>query len=391
MSSSQSPIKIGLVGAGNRLRSVVELVLQESRGRVVVAAVHDPDPISVNAVRNSFGAGITAFESLEALLRSDVDWIFIGSFNCHHAEQAIAAMRAGKNVFCEKPLATTFEDCLRIRQVERETGRTFSFGLVLRYSPFYRKLKQLVEEGAIGRLISFEFNETLSFNHGGYIFGNWRRHRHLAGTHVLEKCCHDLDLANWITGQLPIRVASFGGRDIFVEANQDLVAKVGPGPDRAPAYSAWDDPHRVHPFSDGASIFDNQVAVLQYTGGVRATFHTNCNTAIHERRFFLCGTEGTIRGNAYTGIIEHQRIGWDTRPEVIDTGVGGGHAGGDEVMAQRLVETLTTGAPPLATSLDGLRACVTAFGIDESADHGRIVDLQPYWDAVRQAETPQAG
>lgn len=381
-----SPIKIGLLGAGQRLRSVIKHLLAEAGDQIHIMGVSDPDPLSQEAVREAFGSGVEIFPAEKDLIHSEADWIFIGSLNCQHAEQAISAMQAGKNVFCEKPLATNFADCLRVRRTEKETGRVFSFGLVLRYSPFYQKLKALVDEGAIGDLVSFEFNETLGFNHGGYIFGNWRRNRELAGTHILEKCCHDLDLANWITGRLPVRVASFGGRNIFTEANGRLVEKIGPGPDHRPAYSQWPDPHAVPPFSPGATIFDNQVAIIQYTGGVRATFHTNCNTAILERRFFLCGTEGTLRANAYTGLIEHQQIGWNTIPETIDTQAAGGHGGGDSVMARGLLGTLTRAKPPLATASDGLRACAVAFGIDTAADSNQVTSLQPYWDAIAGCE-----
>ncbi len=389
MSKTSQPVKIGLIGTGGRLRSVVNLVLQEAAGRVQVVAAFDPDPIARQAAIEAFGADIALCQSEDELINHpEVSWVFIGSFNCHHAEQAIRAMQAGKDVFCEKPLATEFEDCLRVRDVVRETGRIFSFGLVLRYSPFYQRLKKLVAEGAIGKLVSFEFNETLSFNHGGYILGNWRRHRELAGTHILEKCCHDLDLANWITGELPLKAASFGGRNIYTPENESLVAKIGPDAEGATAFSAWPDPHRVSPFSAGATIVDNQVAIIQYTGDVRATFHTNCNSAILERRFYLCGTEGTLRANAYTGLIEHSRVGWDTETLTIDTQAAGGHGGGDTVMARGLVRTLTEGVAPLATVEDGLRACIAAFGIDASMDEEKITDLQPYWDAVAEASEP---
>ncbi|PTX96145.1 gfo/Idh/MocA family oxidoreductase [Spartobacteria bacterium LR76] len=386
MRSSSSPVRIGLLGAGMRLRSVVALLLEESKGTIVITGVHDPDPLSQEAVQKEFGSDVRIFDSADSLVHADIDWVFIGSPNCHHADQAVSAMRAGKNVFCEKPLATRFEDCLRVRQAEKETGRVFSFGLVLRYSPFYQRVKQLIAEGAIGKLISFEFNETLDFNHGGYIFGNWRRDQDVAGSHLLEKCCHDLDLANWITGELPLKVASFGGRNIFVEANKGLVEKIGIGPGNALAYSAWPDPHGVSPFSPGATILDNQVAIIQYSGGVRGTFHTNCNTAILERRFFLCGTEGTLRANAYTGVIECRKIGWNTDPEIIDCCISDMHGGGDIVMARNLERTLTQSEPPLATALDGLRACVVAFGIDAATTTGDIRDLQPYWDAISETE-----
>lgn len=387
MSKISTPVKIGLIGTGQRLRSVVKLVVEESAGLVQVAAVYDPDPVSQQAAITDFGSGIHLCTSEQELVdHEEVSWVFIGSFNRDHAAHAILALRAGKDVFCEKPLATNLDDCLRVREVVRETGRTFAFGLVLRYSPFYQKIKELVDSGAIGDLISFEFNETLTFNHGGYIFGNWRRHRDLAGTHLLEKCCHDLDLANWITGELPMKAASFGGRNFFTPERQSLVEKIGPNADGTSAYQGWTDHHSVPPFASEGDIVDNQVAVIQYSGNIRATFHTNCNTAILERRFFLCGSEGTLRANAYTGIIEVCRVGWETQPEVVDTDVSGGHGGGDIVMARSLVSTLTEGTPPLASVEDGLHACIAAFGIDASMDEGRITDYRPYWDAIEHQE-----
>lgn len=379
MDTTTPSIAIGLIGAGARLRSVVKNLLAAD-ARIRVAALHDPDPISIEAARAEFGSDITVCHSVEELVTSPaIEWVFIGSFNHLHSEQAIAALNAGKHVFCEKPLATRLEDCLAVQQAVRASGRTFAFGLVLRYASLYQKVRELIAAGTIGDLISFEFNETLGFNHGGYIFGNWRRHTALAGTHLLEKCCHDIDLANWITGSLPVRAASFGGKDFFVPKNERHMARLGTDSHGNAAYCGWADPHRVNPFSEGADIVDNQVAILQYANGVRGTFHTNCHAAIPERRFYLCGTEGGIRANAVTGLIEWQRIGHKTKPESLDMGHAGGHSGGDELMAAALARTLLEGATPLATVEDGLRACIAAFGMDQALEEGRVVDLLPLW------------
>ena len=365
------------------MRGVARRLLEAAGGRIRIRAIYDPDPLAQNVARETFGQDVELCPSEEALFSlPEIQWVFIGSINCRHAQQAIRAMRAGKDVFCEKPLATTLNDCLEVRAVIRETGRTFSFGLVLRYSPLYRKLRELLEAGSIGRLISFEFNETIGFNHGGYIFGNWRRSRELAGTHMLEKCCHDLDLANWMTGSYPVRVASFGGRDFFVPEERGNIERIGPDAEGRPAYCVWPNPHRMDPFSPGATILDNQVVILEYANGVRATFHANCNVAICERRFYLCGTEGTLRADVIAGTIELQRIGHSTTPEFIDTGAKGGHGGGDYIMSQGLVATILEGKPPLATVDDGIRACVAAFGIDQAADSGQVTDLRPMWNRV---------
>ncbi len=380
--STSSPLRLGLIGAGGRLRGVVKRLLQVApAGRLAIAAIHDPDPKSHDPCRDIFGPGYRqAATEEEIFCDPEVDWVFIGSWNSQHARQAIRALEAGKNVFCEKPLAISLEECFAIREAAARSGKRFVFGLVLRYSVHYQRIVELLREGAIGTLVSFEFNETLAFNHGGYIFGNWRRKRANAGTHLLEKCCHDLDLSNWIVGSLPVRVASFGGRDFFTPANARQVERIGPNKEGTPAYASWPDPNRQDPFDGEADIFDNQVAILEYANGVRGTFHTNCNTAISERRFYLCGTEGTLRADLITGRIEVSRISWDDEVRMLNSNVAGGHGGGDERMAAGLVATLLEGAEPLASIREGIESAALAFALDQAADEGRVVDLRPVWE-----------
>ena len=55
---------------------------------------------------------------------------------------------------------------------------------------------------------------------------NWRRHKNLSGPHVLEKCCHDIDLLNWIVDSLPSKVSAFGGNDIFITENNHIKEKL---------------------------------------------------------------------------------------------------------------------------------------------------------------------
>ena len=385
MESSNSPqtVHLGLIGCGDRLRTVVKAILNaDPEDRIRVVAAFDPDPISREALCSEFGPEVQTYATEEALVQDPtIDWVFIGSWNCHHARQAILALNAGKNVFCEKPLAVSLEDCLAIADAARKSGKTFAFGLVLRYSPHYQKIKEVLDSGAIGQIVSFEFNETLGFNHGGYIFGNWRRERKNAGTHLLEKCCHDLDLANWMVGSLPVQVASFGGRDFFKPENARHVARIGPDKEGTAAYASWPfpQPHRSDPFDGQPDIFDNQVAILQYANGVRGTFHTNCNCAIAERRFYLCGTEGTLRADLMTGMVEVQRIGWETPVEKIDTQVAGGHGGGDESMGKSMAGTLLRGEAPAASMKEGIQSALVAFGIDQADDEGRRVDLTAAW------------
>lgn len=379
---THSPIRIGAIGAGSRLRGLMRRFASQGDGpAATLTRISDPSEHAITECRKLFGNDVAAVADWRELVAAeDVDWVWIGSWNCHHAEQAIAAMEAGKNVFCEKPLATTPEDCLAVRDAVERTGRTFALGLVLRYSPFYRKVHEIVASGRLGELISFEFNETLDINHGGYIFGNWRRKRANAGTHLLEKCCHDIDIVHWLTGRLPVRAASFGGKRYFTPENRSLADALGTDAQGNRAYERWTDPARRDPFDGEADIVDHQVAILEYANGLRGSFHTNCNSGIPERRVYLNGTRGALRADAISGKIEFREIGFDTEIERHDDGLkGGGHAGGDQVLVDDMIRTMRDGAPPRAGIEEGVKSAFTAFGIDAAHDTGTVYDLGELW------------
>lgn len=383
-------IGVGVIGCGSRIRDVISRTLaSDSTDSIRVTALCDPNPAAIE----TFGK---ICNCQEAAVYSDynelanypsVDWVAIGSWNIYHKEHILAALKADKHIFCEKPLATTLEDCMILQDAIRASNKLFSMGFVLRYAPFYRRLKELIDEGVLGRLISFEFNETLAFNHGGYIMSDWRRLRKNAGTHMLEKCCHDVDLANWLTGSIPVRASSFGGLDFFTPENVHQMKRIGKNKDGQNAYETWKpigiytSEHDVNAFTGEKDIIDNQVTIMEYANGARATFHTNLNTGIPERRFYLCGTEGTIRGDVLTGEIEWKKIGWE--PEIShEHTVGGGHGGADDILAEYLCKSMLEGILPAANLEDGLKSAIAVFGIDEAMESGQVFDMIPNWNRV---------
>ena len=374
---------IGLIGCGGRLRGVVQQ-LRAATDQVEIVALCDPNPHSIKAAKEENNPQARVFENFKDLVRDpSVDWVMIGSWNCFHAQHAIAAFEAGKPLFCEKPLALSVADCLAIRDAWRASGKQFTIGFTLRYSPHYRRIEEIVASGTLGSIVSMEFNETLDFNHGGYIHADWRRKTEWAGSHLLEKCCHDLDLVNWMTESLAMKAASFGGCNFFTPANAHHTARLGKSPDGKDAFTTWSNDtingNIKNPFNADKDIVDNQVAILEFANGIRASFHTNCSTGIPERRMIICGTEGTLRSDVITGQLEVKRIGFDTKLENCQTDSSGGHGGGDAVLGQSLANTMLNGAPPLTSLEDGLRASFTAFGIDEAMRTGTVVNLMPLW------------
>lgn len=375
-------IGIGIIGCGSRINGVLRQILPNSKNLKVVA-LFDPGAGRTDLFRREFNPEAKVYGDYRKLAADkDVDWVVVGSWNCYHHDHVLAAFKAGKHVFCEKPLATNLEDCVDMVKAWKKSGKRFSIGFTLRYSPHYRKIHELISRGKIGRPISFEFNETLAFNHGGYIMADWRRQTKWAGTHLLEKCCHDIDLANWMVGAKAARVASFGGLDFFLPKNKKHQKRIGKNKDGVDAYMTWtvSRPKEYdNPFTSKKDIIDNQVAIIEYENGVRATFHTNCNSGIPERRMYVVGTEGALRADVISGSIELQRIGWDTKLENAFSGVKGGHGGGDTVLGKSVAESMLKGKAPFTGIEDGLLAAVTCFGIDEAMRKGQVVDMRPLW------------
>jgi predicted dehydrogenase len=372
---------LGIVGCGTRLGYLARELVKKGDA-VTVVGVCDPSAAAVARAKASFGEGLCVYDAYEDLLRAPaVDWVAVGTWNCFHREHVVAALEARKHVFSEKPLAITLDECLDIGKAWKAAGKNLIVGFTLRYSPHYRKIREIVESGQIGRIVSFEFNETLHFDHGAYIHGDWRRLRSQAGSHVLEKCCHDLDLANWIVGSVPTRVASFGGVGMFRPENEHLMRDIPKAASGTEPFKGWWDYNESieNPFTTNKDIVDNQVVILEYANGVHASFHTNCSTSIKERRMYICGTEGTIRSDVIDGSIQVQRIGYDQEQIDASTSAKGGHGDGDGYLTQGWYDCMTQGTEPETGYLDGLKSAITAFAIDEALDSGRVVDLAEFW------------
>ncbi len=367
---------IGVIGCGDRMRDVLK-GLPGLRDEIEIVALCDTNPESIDAAKSAFNSRATVYENYRELVNDPtVNWVAVGSWNCFHKDHVIAALEAGKHVYCEKPLATTLDDCVAMYDAWKASASLFTIGFTLRYSPHYRAIKQMLDEGAVGKIISMEFNETLDFNHGGFIMAGWRSLVENAGTHLLEKCCHDIDIANWLTGSLASRVASFGGLNFFIPENACHVERLGRNEHGAQAYQTWG---LTNPFTHEKDIVDNQVAIIEYANGTRATFHTNCHAGIPERRIYILGAEGAIRGEVRSGKLEMQRVGFDEKLQDRATGVSGDHGGGDTFLRQDLYESMTKGKTPATSIEDALKSAVTCFGIDKAMETGTVVDMAPLW------------
>ncbi len=197
---------LGLVGAGsfgqfclNAFRKMPNLKL---------AAVCDKDLERARAVAAEFG--MAPYNDLELLLADQsVDIVAIDTPPASHAALSMAALRAGKHVFCEKPLATSLEDAAAVLRMAEAAGAVFSLDYVMRANPLYRLIKRLGELKAggapvlgtlrRGSLENLAADESLDPQH-------WFWDPALSGGIFVEHGVHFFDLFGWQLGRAPDRV-----------------------------------------------------------------------------------------------------------------------------------------------------------------------------------------
>lgn len=375
-------VGIGLVGCGRRLRRVYTQMRAHSDA-IEVVALCDPDPKALGEAQALVGGRARIYADARLLAQDPhVQWVFIGSWNAFHAEQVLAALEAGKDVYCEKPLALDLESCLRIQSLLLRSARQLVMGFTLRHAPHFKRIKAILDEGLLGQVLSLEFNDMLHFQHGALIHASWRRHSRLAGPYILEKSCHDLDIIQWLVGHHVMRVASFGGTRFFIPAQQYHRERVGVDAQGVPAYRHPDDPDAPDPFTSDKDIVDHQVTILEFANGVRATFHLNCHSTIPERRLYVCGSEGTLRADLQQGILELERVGFHSERMRFETSEGGSHGGGDVALGHSLVRTLLENETPISGFSQGLNSTLVCLGIEAARQRGQVMDLRPWWKAA---------
>ena len=367
---------IAVIGTGSRAHGVVANLLRDSGGEVKIVAVYDPDTAlardTLEFWKSPEAAVCASME--EAVRRDDVEWVMVFSPNVFHRAAIECAFAAGKHVFSEKPLATTIEDCQAIHDAHKRSGRHFMTGFVLRYGPLYRKAKEILDSGKLGKILSINADENIDPGHGGYIVTGWRRHTAISGPHLLEKCCHDLDLLNWFCQSLPSKVAAFGGLDFFIPANEHIFHEAPKG-----TFDYWRNPHRAkeNAFVVEKDILDTQVCILRYRNGVKVQFQATMSNAIPERRMYFSCTRGTLVIELYTSELRYKAI--DDAAETRLVFRADGHGGGDDTIMKELFETMQTDKEPRSSGNEGLESAVCAIVLDTAMRDETIVDMEPIW------------
>ncbi len=216
------PLSVLVLGGGSRGRTYSAYSLQYP-GEMEVIGIADPKPDvrAYFASRYDLDSEHQFADWRDALSKERMaDAVFICTLDDDHTEPALRAMELGYDILLEKPMAMRLHENVRLVQKAEEMGRKMQIGHVLRYTPFWRTLRDVVQSGMIGEVVSLDHRENLHFTHMAHSFvrGNWRNTQ-VAAPMILAKCCHDFDILLWILRDEVNYINSFGSLKYFTPEN----------------------------------------------------------------------------------------------------------------------------------------------------------------------------
>ncbi len=412
-------LKVILIGAGSRGQTYTDL-MKQTNGKFEVVGVAEPVEDRRNYIKETWNlSDDVCFDDYKPLLALPkfADIAVIATMDRMHIEPAMLAIEKKYNLLLEKPVAPTPEECLEIEKCAKENNVKVLVCHVLRYTDFYKKLKQMIDDSMVGEVMSIHATECVGNIHQSHSFvrGNWGNSNE-SSPMILQKSCHDMDILQWLIGKKCKNVQSFGSLTYFTEKNApsgspEYCIDGCPQGDTCP-YNAvklyLDDKDnswfrctsskKIHPTDDdikevlkttqyGKCVFkcnnnvvDHQVVNLEFDGGAVVSFNM-CAFNAGGRVVRIMGTEGEINAAADSSTLDYYnfRTKEHTTIEItdkeVDESILGGHGGGDGGIVDALYKYISDGITDESTSeIDiSVENHMIAFAAEQSRLSGQVV------------------
>lgn len=265
--SANDTIQIGVIGTGSRGNHLLQN-LMTIEGAKITACCDIQKKNLKKGVKLAGGDAFATEDYHEIIAKDDIDAVVIATPLHLHAEMAIAAMRAGKDILCEKTMAYNIPQVQEMMKCVQETGRLLQVGHQRRYSPLYQKVAQMVRSGVIGKVTTIraqwhrngDWRRRVRDSSEEKLI-NWRLYREFSGGLMTELASHQIQVVNWLLGETPVSVVGIGGIDYW---------------------------------KDNREVYDNVQVIYAYPSSVKFIY-----SSITTNKFYGCneqimGTEGTI-------------------------------------------------------------------------------------------------
>ena len=300
----------------------------------------------------------------------EIKLVYVTAINDQHANLAIAALEAGKAVMCEKPMALSYAESLKMCEVAEAQNGWLQIGFELRYSKLYMQIKEWIEAGVLGDVVSVHCDYICDEFHGK---NSWRNETAIGGSMFGEKLSHYVDLPRWWIGSP-------------VESVYSACA-----PNVVPYFQVHDNYHTTYRFQNGAvsSLHFSMYAAQTGEGDTlqeTASQTNNRDNGGHALKYLISGTRGAIA----TDVFERTAKRWEftdapdrLRSTLVETKTWQAEEdqeffhncyGQNEDIARRVHR----GLPPSTPARDALETMKLVFAAELSANENRVVQLSEF-------------
>ena len=410
------PVTAVVLGAGARGRVYADYAKAHPE-EIRIVAVAEPKADRLARFARDYGVPEAACYTDWAELLAQpklADAALICTMDHLHYAPCMEAIRQGYQILLEKPMSPSAAECAAMQRAAEEKGVVLAVCHVLRYTPFFSKIKQLIEDGTVGEVQVIEQTEHVCYWHQAHSFvrGNWRRKDESAPM-ILAKCCHDLDLLSWMAGAACKSLSSYGGLAHFTAEHAPAGAPARcldgcPASGSCPYYApklyltentdwptdtisvdmsleARAEALRTGPYGRCVyrcdnDVVDHQVVAMEFENGIAATLTMTAFTPRLTRTVRVMGTKGMIEGDLESCAVSFQPFGGEAQTfsaEVLGANAYG-HGGGDVGLMHDFVLQVRGGGEGRTSAKQSLESHLMAFAAEEARVSGRAVELAAF-------------
>jgi predicted dehydrogenase len=429
------PQELVLIGAGMRGARAYASYALEHPDEVHFVAVAEPDPIRRQRFADDHDLDDShCFATWEELIACGkiADAAIVTTQDQMHVAPTVAALDAGYHVMLEKPMAHTLAGCIELIQAAERNGRILQICHVLRYSPFWRTLHDVLESGRLGEIVTVEHRENVAYWHMAHSFvrGNWRNEG-LSSPMILAKCCHDLDILVWnlaspvkrlssvgsllhyrpesVGPEIPLRCTdgcpiepncAFSAIGIYLDLRPfpQYLAEAQEGKFNIEAPNLWPftvlspdvsrasrrqaletGPYGRCVYRCDNDVVDHQMVTLELESGASVVLIMHGHSNEEHRSMRYDGTRATLRarfGN-YSEITIHDHATDQVENVPIVQKVSG-HGGGDHNLMADFLSAVRGEIPPLTNARASLESHLLAFAAEEARHQHIVIEMQEY-------------
>lgn len=355
-------LRIGVIGSGGR-GGLAAHAHRPGEGSRIVACCDLEDAVLARN-RERYGADIFTTKDYRELLERELDAVFVATPDFLHEEHALAALETGAAVYLEKPMTITIDGCDRVLAKAKEKGARLFVGHNMRYMSIFRKMKELIDKGAIGEVKSAWCRHFVAYGGDAY-FRDWHSERRYSTGLLLQKGAHDIDMIHWLTGSYSRRVSAFGNLTVY-----DKLPRRRPDEKGDPAFRTehWP-PKSLSGFSPLIDVEDQTVMIMEMEKGVLGTYLQCHFTPDAARNYTIIGDEGRLE-NVGDGpespifVWNRRRGGYSLIGDEVHRGEKvsrGGHGGADPEIVEEFVRFALCGGETAATPESGRMAVAAGY------------------------------